>query len=387
MKTKQDPTTIQKKTQTKIDSPIKKGTTLKPKFKKNKNKVKPPQEEKNIKIVLNLTKCSNNWKQLPAELKPKVVKFKRQGASHLIGNKRAKTNMALSKQQQHTKPNEENSKIWFDVDNIFLPEAADTSTKNVEITKTLNDSTRIESDETRSKLKVTKAVALDCEMVGVGENGKDSILARVSIVNQYSDCIYDKYVMPTEKVTDYRTNVSGIRPDDLKKENGALPFSVVQKEVADILKDRILVGHAVHNDLQVLFLSHSKKKIRDTQKCKVFRRLHSSLGGLSSLKNLAKLLLGITIQEGEHSSVVDAQATMRMYTMYKKEWEADLHNRTIKTVENKLARNVESEKIVKNGILQDKGASVEIKTGNETHKKYLINKLRKRNSFIKKFKK
>jgi RNA exonuclease 4 len=234
---------------------------------------------------------------------------------------------------------------------------------------------------------VTKAVAIDCEMVGVGENGKDSIIARVSIVNQFSDCIYDKYVIPTEKVTDYRTSVSGIRPDDLKKENGALPFSRVQKEVADILKDRILVGHAVHNDLQVLFLSHSKKKIRDTQKCKVFRRLHSSLGGFSSLKNLAKLLLGITIQEGEHSSVIDAQVTMRLYTMYKKEWEADLHNRTVKTTENKLAKNVESEKIVKNGVLQAKDASMDIKSGNQTHKKYLINKLRKRNSFIKKFKK
>ena len=61
---------------------------------------------------------------------------------------------------------------------------------------------------------------MDCEMVGVGFGGKDSILARVSIVNHFGHCIYDKYVKPREKVTDYRTAVSGIRPKDI--ENGKL---------------------------------------------------------------------------------------------------------------------------------------------------------------------
>lgn len=55
-------------------------------------------------------------------------------------------------------------------------------------------------------------------MVGVGFDGVDSIVARVSLVNRFGKCIYDKYVKPTEKVTDYRTEVSGIRPKDI--ENG-----------------------------------------------------------------------------------------------------------------------------------------------------------------------
>lgn len=57
-------------------------------------------------------------------------------------------------------------------------------------------------------------------MVGVGHGGKDSVLARVSIVNHFGHCIYDKFVKPREKVTDYRTAVSGIRPKDV--ENGKL---------------------------------------------------------------------------------------------------------------------------------------------------------------------
>ena len=57
---------------------------------------------------------------------------------------------------------------------------------------------------------------MDCEMVGVGEDGEDSILARVSIVNQFGQCVYDKFVKPTDTVTDYRTHVSGVRKQDME---------------------------------------------------------------------------------------------------------------------------------------------------------------------------
>ena len=57
-------------------------------------------------------------------------------------------------------------------------------------------------------------------MVGVGEMGMDNMLARVSIVNQLGQCLYDKYVKPTEPVVDYRTAVSGITEQNL--ENGLI---------------------------------------------------------------------------------------------------------------------------------------------------------------------
>jgi len=76
--------------------------------------------------------------------------------------------------------------------------------------------------ETGLCCRMTKVVGMDCEMVGVGEEGTDSVLARVSIVNQYGEPIYDSYVAPKEKVTDYRTYVSGIRPSHL--ENGSYDY-------------------------------------------------------------------------------------------------------------------------------------------------------------------
>jgi hypothetical protein len=60
----------------------------------------------------------------------------------------------------------------------------------------------------------TKFLAMDCEMVGVGPRC-DSVLARVSIVNEHGYCLYDRFVIPKEKVNDFRTDKSGIHENDL----------------------------------------------------------------------------------------------------------------------------------------------------------------------------
>ncbi|KAG7199735.1 hypothetical protein KM043_000409 [Ampulex compressa] len=172
-----------------------------------------------------------------------------------------------------------------------------------------------------NKKKLTKQIALDCEMVGIGD-GMESMIARVSLVNRHGYCVYDKYVKAREVVRDYRTAISGIQPHHLQ--NGE-EFDVVQKEVAEILKGRILVGHALKHDLDVLFLSHPRKHLRDTSRYKVFRQL--SRGNIPSLKKLANELLGCDIQTGEHSSVEDARAAMQLYMLYKNKWESELYSK------------------------------------------------------------
>ncbi|XP_030611005.1 RNA exonuclease 4 [Archocentrus centrarchus] len=226
---------------------------------------------------------------------------------------------------EETKPTEED--LWFDdvdpddIEATVGAEAAEIMRKKQGKT-TGTDSTKATENSLVKENAfegLTKAVAIDCEMVGVGPDGEDSILARVSIVNQFGKCIYDRYVKPTEKVTDYRTAVSGIRPEDIKDGEDV---QTVQREVAEILEGRIVVGHAIHNDLKILLLDHPKKKIRDTQKYKPFKTIVKS--GRPSLKLLCKKILNVKVQEGEHSSVQDAQATMRLYTLVKKQWEAQI---------------------------------------------------------------
>ncbi|KZT69707.1 ribonuclease H-like protein [Daedalea quercina L-15889] len=161
-----------------------------------------------------------------------------------------------------------------------------------------------------------KYLALDCEMVGVGPGGRESSLARVSIVNFYGHVLLDTYVRQRERVVDYRTQWSGIRARDMVN---AKPFAEVQKTVADLLKDCILVGHAVHNDLKALLLSHPRHQTRDTQ---LYAHMHKVVKTrYPALRNLVQQELGVAIQTGEHSSVTDARATMAVYRLHRKEWE------------------------------------------------------------------
>ena len=54
-------------------------------------------------------------------------------------------------------------------------------------------------------------------MVGVGPEGSESSLARVSLVNYYGAIILDEFVRQRERVVDYRTTVSGVRETDMIK--------------------------------------------------------------------------------------------------------------------------------------------------------------------------
>lgn len=92
------------------------------------------------------------------------------------------------------------------------------------------------------------------------------------------------------------------------------------RDYRNLLKGKILVGHAIKNDLDMLYLSHPKSMIRDTSKFKKFREIAG--GKAPSLKKLAKEFLEIDIQIGKHSSVEDARATMLLFRLFRKEIES-----------------------------------------------------------------
>lgn len=158
-------------------------------------------------------------------------------------------------------------------------------------------------------------VAIDAEFVGVGD-GRRSALARVSIVNYYGHVLLDTYVRPKERVSDWRTWVSGIRPSHMRH---AITFEEAQRQVAELIKSRVVVGHAIKSDFDALKLSHPRTHVRDTASLPEFRVL--SKGGSPGLKRLSKEICKIDIQKGQHSSVEDAQATMLLFRLYKTEFE------------------------------------------------------------------
>ncbi|KAL8966450.1 MAG: hypothetical protein Q9197_005974 [Variospora fuerteventurae] len=190
-----------------------------------------------------------------------------------------------------------------------------------------------------------KYIAIDCEMVGVGPApDNESIIARVSIVNYHGHQVYDSFVQPKEAVTDYRTWVSGITPQLLQK---ARTFETVQADVARLLDGRILVGHSIKNDLEALLLGHPKRDIRDTSRHPAYRK--HARGRTPGLKKLAKLVLGVDIQGGEHSSIEDARATMLLFRREKDGFEREHQKRygVTRVGGCKQGRKTKKEKIAK----------------------------------------
>eukprot|EP00986_Skeletonema_menzelii_P019915 scaffold29570_cov154-Skeletonema_menzelii.AAC.1 len=233
-------------------------------------------------------------------------------------------------------------------------------------------------------------VGLDCEMVGGGRNGMKSLLARCSVVtldhipaqeignnencqpdsrqnltslNQNLVVLYDKYVVPKEKITDYRTEWSGITKSTYSSKNNKSSIPIVsfqqcQNEITQLFasisnKKVMVVGHALENDFEALEITHPISLVRDTAffipyMRKVRTKLYSrKLSALSSEE------LGIDIQQQQqpqsfenppplededgggasmiqndsmvgHSSVEDAAAALRLYWNRCMEWEHSL---------------------------------------------------------------
>ncbi|KAL9059585.1 MAG: hypothetical protein Q9162_001090 [Coniocarpon cinnabarinum] len=171
-----------------------------------------------------------------------------------------------------------------------------------------------QSSTTTTPPKATRYLALDTEMIGTHTPPPHSlppskqpphtysILARVSIVTYNHEPLYDAYVLPVSgiSIADYRTQYSGITEWHLSSKNPVTnpkPFAVVQKEVADLLKDRVLVGHDIKGDLAVLGLSHPRADVRDTAYYPPFRLLASGVtNGIST--NAPSNLLGLSRREG-----------------------------------------------------------------------------------------
>ncbi|XP_033624274.1 interferon-stimulated 20 kDa exonuclease-like 2 [Asterias rubens] len=186
-------------------------------------------------------------------------------------------------------------------------------------------SSSISPHESRFERGIPKdrLISLDCEMVGVGPQGRISALARCSIVDYNCNVLYDAYIKPELEILDYRTPWSGIRKQDMED---ATPFKKAQPLIQGILDGKILCGHSIRFDLAVLQMGHPKEDIRDTS---MYRGLQE-LAGLTlrtgqhpGLKKLTKLLFGHSIQSGEHCSVEDAKATMNLYKLVENQWEEE----------------------------------------------------------------
>lgn len=117
----------------------------------------------------------------------------------------------------------------------------------------------------------------------------------------------------------------------------ALTFETVQFHMKDVLKDKIVVGHALFHDLAVLQHRHVYEDIRDTALYYPLRlRVGVNREGqYPSLRTLVKEVLDRDIQGGAHCPVSvssalangkleDARATMDVFLSVRETYEAAL---------------------------------------------------------------
>lgn len=199
----------------------------------------------------------------------------------------------------------------------------------------------------------SRYLALDCEMVGIGPNGSTSRLARVSVVNWHSEVIYDAHVRVEEFVTDYRTFVSGIYPEDLLESSGAISFDVARSDVLDLIRGKVLIGHGLRNDFAALGIhDHPWHDVRDTARYEPFmRRLRPNEYNPTPYDNAThvpkklrilakdKLRMEIQVDGIPHCPIEDAVAAMGLYKRHRVKWERAIRYKVERTREISAVRS------------------------------------------------
>lgn len=198
----------------------------------------------------------------------------------------------------------------------------------------------------------TNVVAMDCEMVGVGARGEGSVLARVSIVSHDGSTLLDAIVKPKEYVTDYRTPITGLTAASFYQK-GVLEFDDAKRRAAEIMEGKIVVGHAVHHDFEVLDIAHPRTLVRDTSMFKPLRP-PSRRDKLPSLALLSMYWLQETIHDSSHDSVEDARMALQLYQLHSRQWE-----KMMLSAMRALQKGMDGVGIPKAANLDDGGESIE----------------------------
>ena len=133
------------------------------------------------------------------------------------------------------------------------------------------------------------------------KSGSIDLLARVSIVNYYGQIVLDTLVANDSPVTDYLTHITGITPGML---DDAPRYEDVNQKVVELLFGSTVIGHSLNCDLEKFMAPFPiALYYRDVSEFSYYMRDQFRK---TKLKDLTALHLKATIQEGVHSSVIDA---------------------------------------------------------------------------------
>ncbi|KAI0735433.1 hypothetical protein C8Q76DRAFT_791984 [Earliella scabrosa] len=162
-------------------------------------------------------------------------------------------------------------------------------------------------------------VAAQAQHVYYGIVSRLPMVARVTLTDYRGRVLLDTYVRPTQPVADYRTAETGLQAHHL---NDAPVFIDVQRQVASIIRDKILVGYALWDFLSVMNLVHPALMTRDAALFLSFRRSLAVQPNVRvPLKTLVKRFMGRDIEENGDIPVERARAALDLFRSCEQVWE------------------------------------------------------------------
>jgi len=171
-------------------------------------------------------------------------------------------------------------------------------------------------------------LSIDVECVATGRSNKDRAVARVAMVDQYENIVFDRLVKPQVPIVSHLTQLTGIEEGSLEDADN---LEVVREELLSVLpSNSILVGQGIKNDIDWLNLEASKHfisfvdiadffKVRyPNGRCRYFSLRHEVLH-LTGFEGA-----GTDIQSGAHDPILDALFSIRIFQRFSNAPEPEL---------------------------------------------------------------
>ncbi|KAH7923995.1 hypothetical protein BV22DRAFT_544301 [Leucogyrophana mollusca] len=165
------------------------------------------------------------------------------------------------------------------------------------------------------------SVAAQVVLTGISRD-KVPMIARVSITDYRGNILLDTFVRPTQPICDYRHAETGLQFTDLMH---APFFHHVQTSVAELVKGKIIVGHAIWNFLSVMGLNHPAIDTRDLALFLPFRRT-LRYHGVIALRVLVKHFMERDIGAGYEHPLEIARASIDLFRSCETLWEEIVHS-------------------------------------------------------------
>ncbi|TXT11110.1 hypothetical protein VHUM_01861 [Vanrija humicola] len=139
-------------------------------------------------------------------------------------------------------------------------------------------------------------------------------------------CVEEARLRAQSRASPRRCSRTVRGPQEITLTPIAPTVETVRAEVVALIKSKIIVGHALFNDLAVLQHRHDYEDVRDTA---LFYPLRERMGVKTegmypSLRGMAKEVLGKDMHDGAHCPIEDARVTMEIFLKVRTEYEKGL---------------------------------------------------------------